>query len=55
MNYNSFGMELNWIVVLLVAAVVIALIVYLIKKNIRDEEEYVRKLNENYPKFRHDE
>jgi len=48
-------MELNWMIVLLVAIAVIALIVYLIKRNIKDEEEYVQKLNEDYSKFKHDE
>ena len=48
-------MEPNCIVVLLVIIAVMALIVYLVRKNIKDEEEYVRKLNENYFKFKHDE
>ena len=48
-------MEIDLLIALPVAVAVIVLTVNHIRKNIKDEEEYVKKLNENYPKLYKDD
>ncbi|MFV8341870.1 hypothetical protein [Flavobacterium sp. XS2P39] len=48
-------MEINWIVVGILAVCAIVLIVFIIKKNQKDKKEYTTFLNNDYKKANQDE
>ena len=43
-------MKMNWTIIILFGAGVFVLLYFLIKSNKRDEQEYEKKMNEDYPK-----
>ena len=43
---------MNWIVIILVGIAAITLLVFLIIKNQKDEKEFEKKVNNDYPKPR---
>lgn len=43
-------MEINWVIVIVIALCAIGLIIYLFKQNQKDKKNLVKKLNEDYKK-----
>ena len=43
-------MKINWITIIIIGLVVIALIIFLIKQNQKDKKAFIRKLNDDYQK-----
>jgi hypothetical protein len=43
-------MKMNWTIITLFGAGVLVLLYFLIKSNKRDEQEYEKNMNEDYPK-----
>jgi large-conductance mechanosensitive channel len=41
-------LNMNWFAIIAVSIIVIALVVFLIVRNIKDEKEFERKLNQDY-------
>lgn len=48
-------MDINWTVIIIVGVVLIALVIFLIARNRKDEKELEHTLNEDYPKPKEDE
>jgi hypothetical protein len=46
---------MNWTIIILVAIGAIALVVFLVKRNIKDEKEFEGQLKNDYPKTKQDE
>jgi hypothetical protein len=46
---------MNWIIIILVAVGAIALVVFLVNRNMKDEKEFESQLKNDYPKPKHDE
>jgi hypothetical protein len=46
---------MNWIIIILVAVGAIALVVFLVNRNMKDEKEFEGQLKNDYPKPKHDE
>jgi hypothetical protein len=46
---------MNWLVLIPVAIALIALVVFLIKRNLKDEKDVEELLNNDYPKPKNDE
>lgn len=46
---------MNWTLLILVGVILIALIIFLVKRNLKDEKSLKKKLNEDYPKSRDEE
>ncbi|CAN5547137.1 hypothetical protein BH11BAC3_BH11BAC3_22380 [soil metagenome] len=44
-------MSVNWPVIVIVAILAIALLVFLIKRNMKDEKRFEKELNEDFPKI----
>ncbi|MFP5042797.1 hypothetical protein [Parasediminibacterium sp. JCM 36343] len=42
-------MKLNWVLLIIFGVAAIALIVFLIKRNIKDEKKFEKQANNNYP------
>jgi len=41
---------MNWPAIIIVGIILLALVVFLVKRNIRDEKEVEQQLKEDYPK-----
>ena len=41
---------MNWVIIVIVGVLAVALIVFLIIRNQKDEKEFERELNNDYPK-----
>jgi len=41
---------MNWPAIIIVGIILLALVVFLVKRNIKDEKEVEQQLNEDYPK-----
>jgi large-conductance mechanosensitive channel len=39
---------MNWFAIIIVAIIVIALVTFLVVRNIKDEKDYERKVNQDY-------
>ncbi len=48
-------MNINWPVLIVVGVALVALVIFLIVRNMKDEKELEHKLNEDYPKPKEDE
>jgi hypothetical protein len=46
---------MNWYILIPVGIVAIALLIFLVKRNMKDEKVFEKQLNEDYPKPKHDE
>lgn len=46
---------MNWPVIIVVGLLLIALVVFLIRRNMKDEEEFEHQLKEDYHKPKHQE
>ena len=46
---------MNWFVIIPFAIVVIALVVFLVKRNIKDEKDFEEKIKHDYPHIRDEE
>ena len=46
---------MNWIIIILVVVGAIALVVFLVKRNMKDEKEFEGQLKNDYPKPTQDE
>jgi len=46
---------MNWFIIISVGIAVIALIVFLMVRNQKDEKIFEKQLNDNYPKTKHQE
>lgn len=46
---------MNWFIIIIVGIVVITLLVFLIIRNQKDEKEFEKKLNRDYPKYKGEE
>lgn len=46
---------MNWPIIIGVGILLIALVVFLIRRNMKDEEEFEHKLNEDYHKSKEEE
>jgi protein-S-isoprenylcysteine O-methyltransferase Ste14 len=46
---------MKWIIIIIVSALAIALLVFLVIRNQKDEKELEEKLNKDYPKYKEKE
>jgi len=46
---------MNWAVLIPVGIILIALVVFLVYRNIKDEKKFEKQLNEDYPKSKDEE
>ena len=46
---------MNWLILIIFGIFVIALIVFLVVRNQKDEKDFVKELNNDYPKRKSDE
>jgi uncharacterized membrane protein YqiK len=46
---------MNWPVIIIVAIILIALIIFLVKRNVKDEKEFEGQLKNDYPKSKEEE
>lgn len=43
---------MNWLIIIIIGVLVVALLVFLIIRNQKDEKEFEKKLNKDYPKYK---
>lgn len=46
---------MNWPIIIGVGLLLLALVVFLVRRNRKDEEEFEHQLNEDYPKLKDEE
>ncbi len=46
---------MNWLVIIIIGILAIALIVFLVRRNQKDEKQFEKQLDSDYPKPRTDE
>ncbi len=46
---------MNWLIIIIVGILAIALIVFLVRRNQKDEKQFEKQLDNDYPKPRTDE
>ena len=45
---------MNWYIIIAVGIAVLALLYFLVKRNLKDEEDFEKQVKEDYPKPKHD-
>ena len=51
-TFNENATHMNWPVIIIVGIILLALVVFLVKRNIKDEKEVEQQLKEDYPRPR---